>query len=1007
MRNFRLFGFLTLFVAAALGTTTLVGQSLTTTAVSGRVENEGAGLPGVTVTLASPSLQGTRTATTSTNGDYTFVGIPPGNYTVTFALQGFKTVTKTLQLSVGAQNVLNAALSLNEITATATVSAKAEIVSTTSQASTTITSEMANKLPIARTIAAEAALSSGLNTVTSLNSANPPVTVSGAPTFDNLFTVDGAVITDNIRATPNNLFIEDAIMETQTSVNSVSSEYGRFQGGVINTVTKSGGNVFSGSFRTTLTNDAWSAITPAGETRIQDVLPRYEATLGGPIWKDHVWFFGAFRKADLTQAQVTNAVTDIPFTFGDGEKRYQGKLTLTPFANHTLTGAYMKIDESQTNYVYPDAAHVLDTLSFTNRQLPQDSLTLNYNGVLSSEFFVEGLYSNRHFTFENSGSQFTDLINGTLMRDRAAGNIRYNSPTFCGVCGPEKRDNRDYLVKGTYFLSTGALGSQSIVLGYDNFAGQRSANNYQSGSNYRLFTTNVIAQGGDIFPVVGANSYVYYTPIFSLTNGTNTLTHSAFLNDSWRLNDRLSFNLGVRYDKNDATNSNGATTANDSAFSPRLAANFDVTGKGNARVGASYAHYVGGLQDAIQDSSSSGGQPATFIWYYTGTGADPINCMPSGTGCKLPPAGTPLETRAQALQQVFNWFFAQGCPDLSTCTLPLSYASVPGLNRLITQTLKSPYAREYTFGVNGSLGLNKGSSFAYRADFVRRDFHDFYNLVINQQTGLVHDLTGKGYDLGIIGNTNDVQRNYTGLQTQFQYRYDWLTLGANWTWSHTLGNFDGENSTSGPLTNTLDTYPEYKQASWNQPYGSMQTDQRHRVRVLGLADLGFIPPRAGALSVGVVQSYDTGAPYGAAGLVASRLYVTNPGYASRPSSVTYYYTPRDAFRTSNISRTDLSLNYQIKLGGPVEIFVQPQVVNVFNNQGLVATDTTVLTSVSPGTGNTFQPFNPFTTTPVQRPHGDTTVTTANWDYGPNFGKARSNADYQQPRTFLLTMGLRF
>ncbi len=731
MRKLRFFGFLVLFVAAAVGATTLVGQSLTTTAVSGKVDNEGAGLPGVTVTLASPSLQGTRTAVTSANGDYTFVGIPPGNYTVTFALQGFKTVTKELPLSVGQRNTVNATLSLNEIAATAVVSAKAEIVSTTTQASTTITSDLANKLPFARTIAQEAALSSGLNTVTSLNAANPPVTVSGAPTFDNLYTVDGAVITDNIRANPLNLYIEDAIQESQTSVNSVSAEYGRFQGGVINTVTKTGGNAFSGSFRTSFTNDAWSAITPSGETRNQDLLERYEATLGGPIWKDRVWFFGAFRKANTSTGQVT-AVTAIPFSQGDDEKRYQGKLTLTPFANHTLSGAYLKIDEAQTNNVFPDPQHVLDAASFVNRTLPQDTLTLNYNGVLSSELFVEGLYSNRHFTFENAGSLYTDLIKGTLMRDRAlSGSPRYNAPTFCGVCGPEKRDNRDYLVKGTYFLSTGALGAHSIVLGYDNFAGQRSANNHQSGSDYRLFTTNVIVQGGDIFPVIGANSFVYYTPIYNLTNGTNTLTNSAFINDSWRLNDRLSLNLGVRYDKNDATNSNGVKTANDSAFSPRLAANFDVTGKGNVRVGASYAHYVGGLQDAIQDSSSSGGQPATFYWYYTGAGADPINCIPSGTGCKLPPAGTALETRAQALQQVFNWFFAQGCPDLSTCTLPLAYASIPGLNRVITQTLKSPYAREYTFGVNGSLGLNKGSSFAYRADFVRRDFHDFYNLVIN------------------------------------------------------------------------------------------------------------------------------------------------------------------------------------------------------------------------------------------------------------------------------------
>ena len=1002
MRKLRFFGLLVLLLVVVVGATSAPGQGFTTGSLSGKVENENAGLPGVTVTVKSPNLQGTRATVTSSNGGFTFVALPPGTYTVTFALQGFQTLTKTVNVTAGQPAAVDANLTLSGVAASATVTAKSEIVSTTTQASTTITNDLTNKLPNTRTIAQAAALSSGVAQVTGLANA---LTISGAPTFDNLYTVDGAVITDNIRATPLPLFVEDAIQETTTSVNSISAEYGRFQGGVINTVTKSGGNTFSGSFRTTFTNDAWSAVSPSKETRLQNVLERYEATLGGPMWKDHVWFFGSFRSASTSTAQTSFAdakvngqtpvggYPGIPFQLGIDEKRYQGKLTITPVANHTLTGSYLKINESEANYVYPDSAHILDTASYTNRQNPQDTLTLNYNGVLTSDLFIEGMYSNRHYTFENSGSLFTDLVQGTLMRDRSRGNIRYNAPTFCAVCGPETRDNRDILVKGTYFLSTGALGSHSIVLGYDNFDGKRAANNHQSGSDYRLFTTSSVLYNGDIYPVIGPNSLVYYTPIYQLTQGTNTLTHSAFLNDQWRLNDRLSINLGVRYDKNNATNSVGATTANDSAFSPRIAANFDVTGKGNVRVGASYAHYVGGLQDSLQDSASAGGQPATFYWYY---GGPTINVG-------VPPGTQPPVTRQQAITQVFNWFFAQGCPNLSTCPLQLLFASVPGLNRQILQTLKSPYAREYTVGFNG----NVGSSFSYRADFVRRDFHDFYNLVISQQTGFVTDVTGKKYDDGIVGNTNGVERNYTGLQTQFQYRWNWLTLGANWTWSHTLGNFDGENSTSGPIPNDTDQYAEYKQMAWNAPYGSMATDQRHRVRLIAAADLPFIPKALGNFNVGLVQAYDTGAPYGAVGAVRSQLYVTNPGYTTRPASVNYYYTARDAFRTDAIKRTDLALTYTMKLFNTVEIFVQPQVVNAFNAQGLIAVDTTVQTAVSPGTGNTFQNFNPFTTTPVQRPFQDKTVTTANWDFGPNFGKARSVSDFQQPRTFLLTLGARF
>ena len=971
----------------------LLAQGITNSALRGRVTTEGQGLPGVAVELTSPTLQGTRTAYSTANGDYVFVGLPPGDYTVSFKLQGMVTVTKTVTLTTAQQATLDAVLKLSGVTAEATVTAKTETVSTSLQGSTTVTTELLDKLPITRTIASQVAMSAGVAQITGLGNA---FTISGAPTFDNLFTVDGAVIIDNLRATPNNLFIEDAIQETTTSVSSVSAEFGRFTGGIVNTITKSGGNIFSGSFRTTLTNDAWSAVSPAGETRVQDVNPRYEATLGGFLWKDHVWFFGSGRYQDTSIASQTSApsgVSPTPFQVGDLDKRYQVKLTLTPATGHSLTGSYLKVDETQTNNSF---GTILDLDSLVTRDLPQRFITANYNGVLTQNFFVEGLYSQRQFTFIGSGSQFTDLIKGTLMRDLAFGKARYNSPTFCGVCDPEKRDNEDFQVKGTYFLSTEKLGSHTIQAGYDHYTGTRLANNYQSGSNYRIFTTNVLFRNGDIFPVVGPTSYVYYTPIFTLSQGTDALTHSAFVNDSWRL-DRLSFNLGVRYDKNNASNSLGVVTADDQAFSPRLAASYDVTGKGNVKVGASYAHYVGAIQDNILDSSSSGGSAGVFQWYITGAGAPVINN----------PAGSNPTTRAEALQQIFNWFFAQGCPDLSTCKLPLAYAFYPGLSSKITTTLKSPYAREYTVGVNGSVG-----SGSYRVDFVRRDFHDFYNTTLNTSTGIATDPAGNQYDVGLVGNTNDYTRNYTALQTQFQYRLlkNHLNLGGSWTWSHSLGDFLGEAGNSGPIAgpgvpaSTPTVYPEYKEARWNNPKGDLATDQRHRVRVFAAYDMPFVPSSFGALTVSAVQAYDTGVPYGAVGTVRSRTFVTNPGYVLPPSSVTYYFTARDAFRTDDIKRTDLAINFVKTIGSHIEVFIQPQVLNLFNNQGVIAVDTTVNTVLNPGTG-TFTTFNPFTQTPVKR--ADVSDKTANWDLGPNFGKPTSVNSYQIPRQFQVTMGVRF
>jgi hypothetical protein len=965
-------------------------QSITTATLRGRVANEGQGLPGVLVTVRSNALQGARTAATSTNGDYVFPGLPPGEYTVVFSLSGFRTETRTLPITVAQEARLDAVLVLAGVEAAATVVAKSEAVSTsTPQSSQTFTKEVTDALPVTRTLLSSVSLAAGVNTNGPGssdrigNGVSEVVTISGGQSFDNLFTVDGAVITDNIRGTPNNLFIEDAIAETTTSTSTVSAEFGRFTGGVVNTITKSGGNSFSGSFRTTFTNAAWSATTPAKEATPQDVNPQYEATLGGPIWTDHVWFFGSGRYFDQTSSGQT-AFTNLSYPVGDKEKRYQGKLTLTPVTNQTIAGNYLHVDETQTNSTFcPTGCMDLASL-VPARQLPQDIVTVNYNGVLSNSFFVEGLYSRRKFTFENDGSPYTDLINGTLMRDLSRSNARYNSPTFCGVCSPESRDNRDYLVKGTWFLSTGALGSHNIVFGYDNFSGQRKSNNYQSGSNYRLWTTSTILANGDIYPVLDSSSFVYYTPITNLSKGTDALTHSVFLNDSWRLNDRLSFNLGVRWDKNHAADSNGVVRANDAAFSPRLAAAWDTTGKGVLRVGASYAKYVGAIQDSLVDSASDGGQASTFIWYYDGPGATPINVNPA--------AGAPLVTRAQALQQVFNWFFAQGCPDLVTCKLPLAYANIPGLTTLIQGSLKSPSTIEWAATVSG----NVGSSFAYRVDLVRREGRDFYNNIINGSTGTGSDAFGNTFDVGYINNSNDVKRNYTGLHTSLAYRSGPFNGGLNWTWSHTLGNLNGETVASGPVPSTVDTYPEYRDVAWNNPYGSVATDERHRVRAYGTYALPFFPAKLGALSVSAVQSMDTGVPYGAVGLVDSRPYVTNaPNYVTPPTSVAYYFTARDAFRTDTIWRTDLSLNFTAKIAGSAEIFVQPQVLNVLNGHGLVGASTAVRTAVN---SSSFQRFNPFTSAPVVG---------TNWNYGSTFGQARNNLDYQLPRTFTLAAGVRF
>jgi len=140
----------------------------------------------------------------------------------------------------------------------------------------------------------------------------------------------------------------------------------------------------------------------------------------------------------------------------------------------------------------------------------------------------------------------------------------------------------------------------------------------------------------------------------------------------------------------------------------------------------------------------------------------------------------------------------------------------------------------------------------------------------------VADSTGRQYDLAVVTNTNQVERDYKGLNLQVAYRITpKLDLGANYTLSQAQGNFSGENATDGPTAAIVNEYPEYKQASWNYPIGNLATDQRHKLRVWANWELP-IPESAGKFNLGLLQRYDSYQPTSTDGTINISGYVTNP-----------------------------------------------------------------------------------------------------------------------------------
>ncbi|MDQ5872227.1 MAG: TonB-dependent receptor, partial [Acidobacteriota bacterium] len=786
----------------------------TTASLTGAVTSGGEPLPGATVTVTSSALQGTRTATTGGSGNYSIQGLPPGDYSVQFEMPGMQTETQKVRLLLAQTTRADAELAVGRVEEAITVKGTAAAVLETTQIATNFTSEEIGMLPIARTIVATVLLAPGVSNT----GVNNQVTISGAPSYDNVFLVDGVVVNENLRGQPHNLFIEDAIQETTILAGGVSAEYGRFTGGVVSTLTKSGGNRFSGSFRDSFSNPDWTEKTPwpteADHVKHTDQV--YEATLGGRVLKDHLWFFGAGRLAERSIQRFTS-ITNLPYTNGFDETRWEGKLTAQIASGHNFVASYLDIANDETNNAF---GTILDFDSLVPiRSLPNTLLALNYNGVITKNLLVELQYAQKDFTFENSGSRFTDRINGTLLVD--TNGRRFHSPTFCGVCSFEERNNDSWLGKATYYLDTPNLGSHSIILGGENFAETRLANNHQEGSDYRVTSVTSIVAGTTVYPRFGSATIIQYQPIFSNSEGTDFQTFSAFVNDKWDFNRNFSFNLGLRYDKNNGKDADGNTVSDDSAFSPRLGLAWDPAGNGRGRFTASYARYVAKIADGNVGGGGQGaGNPANITFNYRGPEINPAStCSATSTaGCL---------TSAQALTQLFAWFDSVGGVDNRSF---LNSSSIPGFSARFPGSLTSPSVDEITLGYGAQIGSN-----AYaKVDLISRDWNDFYVQRIDLTTPQAVDPFGNAGEVAFIENDDSgIERKYRGVQFQGQWRPGRFLLGATYTWSRLTGNDDGEGAATATSPNTtLDGfYPEYLNYEQRKPTGYLGQDVRHRGRL--------------------------------------------------------------------------------------------------------------------------------------------------------------------------------
>jgi hypothetical protein len=757
----------------------------------------------------------------------------------------------------------------------------------------------------------------------------------------------------------------------------VTAEYGRFSGGVVNVITKSGSNMFAGSYRTTFTRPSWSEETPfetandiergkptPANPYLNNKLSHFsEFTGGGPLAKDRVWFFAAGRFED-SSTFGTMPATAVAYTKTNDNKRYEGKLTGSVRPGHTLQASF--IDNRVHRANEPVLSFSIDRAALISPSVPNRLGVVNYNAALTERMLVSAQYSQKNWSTEGVGGTSTNILDSPFLT-RTGPMYQYNAPYF-DASDPEQRNNRQLTASVTYFGSSRHFGSHELKGGFESFVDQRVGANAQSSTGY-VFLTDIQKTAG--VPELDADGHPIpmFVPGFSRVQRWiphrgaefNQTTTSAYVQDRWIVSPQLTLNLGMRFEHAASDATTGQKSPGLARAVPRLGAAYDVNGNGDTVLQATFSQYSGKYTASQFSRNTNVGNSDRYTMVYRGA---------AGAGRGFAP-GFDVNNYSGIVAGTF-----------------------PALNVQFADDLSSPVTTEYTLGVARMFGAR---SYA-KAVFVQRKTSNFIEEFIQHADGrtpiVVNGATLGELDNIVYDNSDEMRREYQALQFMGQHRLmNALSVNGHWTVQlENDGNFEGESPN--PTGSAFGDYPEMLTLARSAPEGRLDDFQRSKVRLWAdyRAELG----RFGAFTVAPIYRYNSARTYSLF-LNNQRLSAVqaarNPGYAGTPLQQVFF-GERGSQSFKGFALMDLAVTYGVPVWRSAQPWIKFEMFNVLNNQKLIAWDTTIAADAASAPDEFGLPTG--------------------YVQGPRFGQGTSNAHYPTPRAgldggrmFDVAIGFRF
>jgi len=765
--------FVCLIVAVFLLSTVAFTQSKESGALKGNIKLEdGNPVPGVLVSLKSDDVVGaTKTTITNQDGEYRFVGLQPGTYSISASLEGFASAKQTgIAIHIGKIFSVDLVLKQGKITEEVEVVGKSSLVDVkdSSTASVELTSEFLQNIPNTQFAVDAVNMAPGVsNNVAYGASQNTGIN----------YQIDGVNVSDPAQGAAWVFLDYNVIDEVSVSGIGANAEYGGFSGVVFNTVTKSGGNMFKGYGEMLYQSKRWSSSNSDEFSPSEKDFYSAHFDIGGPIKKDKLSFFAAF----LYYREIE---TLSGTTYDRDYKQPKGflKFTWTPTAK-TRINTFVEYDQYNGSGRGGDANTDYDA----TRTQKSPELVLNVSGqhLFSDYTFMEAKIG--YFW----GYYALEPVNG---RD-VSGHIDWNT---------------GHMSKNSYYYYRA---DRTRLQG--NFAVTHHADNFIKGSHDFKFGADLLfCTQRDQY---GFNGGAYYydidgEPFLKEAYGGYDIhakmdSYSAYVQDSWSVTPRLTINPGFRldYSRGYAKDRPDKKFVTKPSFAPRIGFSFDIFGDHSTALKAHYGkYYEGSYIYAITSLSTAKGDRDEYYWD-SELGQFVLDPSMHVTG------GIANYDIDKKVKQAYMNQFTVGIERqlMKDVSLGITYITRKNFNHIAAVNIGATYEQvDWTNPVTGQ---------TIKVWSQTSDASDNYYLITNPEKGQLSWMQYTPY------------RKYNGIEVLLNKRFskNWQAM-VSYVYSKTQGNFNNGSSTATGVNTTFQNPNNQINAE-----GRLTFDPTHMLKIQG------------------------------------------------------------------------------------------------------------------------------------------------------------------------------